>query len=317
MVTCNVVVPQLFWSTRLRRHLGVVFAISLLVNVGMWFERFVIIVTSLHRDYLPSSWSSYVPTPIEVATFAGTFGLFLGLFLLFCRFLPVIAMAEVKGVLRWGEPEPHGDATDAAHLALARPLDLPPYGESPEAARARRRWRDTSRRYLLATFVDERQVLRGVGALRRAGHGVRELFAPWAVHGLDEAAGVPRSRLGWVCAGAGLLAAGGMYLFQVWTSATSWPIDVGGKPLVSWPAFVPVVFESGVLVGGLAVVAALLVRCGLWPGRRPRLVPEGATDDRFVVVVEEADAAFDPQRVAALCRRHGAVAVEEQVLETV
>ncbi|MDP6610274.1 MAG: polysulfide reductase NrfD [Vicinamibacterales bacterium] len=100
MVACNVLFPQLFWLKRVRGHLGAVFAISVLVNVGMWFERFIIIVTSLHRDFLPSSWASYAPTSIELATLAGSFGLFFTCFLLFCRFIPVIAIAEVKGVLR-------------------------------------------------------------------------------------------------------------------------------------------------------------------------------------------------------------------------
>jgi molybdopterin-containing oxidoreductase family membrane subunit len=99
MVACNVAIPQLLWFRRVRGNFGAVFAISVLVNVGMWFERFVIIVTSLHRDYLPSSWAVYAPTPIEAAILAGSFGLFFTLFLLFTRFLPVIAMAEVKGVL--------------------------------------------------------------------------------------------------------------------------------------------------------------------------------------------------------------------------
>ena len=81
-----------------------VFLICIVVNVGMWFERFVIIVTSLHRDYLPSSWASYAPTIIEILTLIGSFGLFLTAFLLFCRFLPVIAIAEVKGVLSYGRP---------------------------------------------------------------------------------------------------------------------------------------------------------------------------------------------------------------------
>jgi Ni/Fe-hydrogenase subunit HybB-like protein len=102
MVTCNVLVPQLFWFRRLRRNIAVVFIISLLVNVGMWFERFVIIVTSLERDYLPASWASYSPTIIEFATLLGSFGLFFTCFLLFARFLPMIAMAEVKGVLNEG-----------------------------------------------------------------------------------------------------------------------------------------------------------------------------------------------------------------------
>ena len=99
MVCCNVIIPQILWFRPLRRNLVIVFVISIVVNIGMWFERFVIIVTSLHRDFLPSSWSSYAPTTIEIATLAGSFGLFFTCFLLFCRILPVIAIAEVKGVL--------------------------------------------------------------------------------------------------------------------------------------------------------------------------------------------------------------------------
>ncbi|HQZ40174.1 MAG TPA: polysulfide reductase NrfD [Vicinamibacterales bacterium] len=99
MVSCNVIVPQLFWFKRIRTNLAVVFVLSLFVNVGMWFERFVIIVTSLSRDYLPSSWAGYTPTTIELATLAGSFGLFFTCFLLFCRVLPVIAIGEVKAVV--------------------------------------------------------------------------------------------------------------------------------------------------------------------------------------------------------------------------
>ncbi|MHC4449221.1 MAG: NrfD/PsrC family molybdoenzyme membrane anchor subunit [Planctomycetota bacterium] len=105
MVSCNVIVPQLFWSRRIRESLGLVFVLSLFINVGMWFERFVIIVTSLHRDFLPSAWASYCPTLIEVVTLIGSFGLFFTLFLLFCRFLPVIAIGEIKGVVNHARKE--------------------------------------------------------------------------------------------------------------------------------------------------------------------------------------------------------------------
>lgn len=108
MVGCNVLVPQLLWSKRVRANLLVVFVLSLLVNVGMWFERFVIIVTSLHRDYLPSSWADYAPTLPEVGLFLGSFGLFFTLFLLFCRFVPVVAMAEVKATLVHEQGGAHG-----------------------------------------------------------------------------------------------------------------------------------------------------------------------------------------------------------------
>jgi Ni/Fe-hydrogenase subunit HybB-like protein len=102
MVVCNVLIPQLFWLRQVRTSLVAVFVISVLVNVGMWFERFIIIVTSLERDFLPSSWSDYAPTYVELATLAGSFGLFFTCFLLFCRFLPTIAIAEVKGILDAG-----------------------------------------------------------------------------------------------------------------------------------------------------------------------------------------------------------------------
>ena len=99
MVLCNVVAPQLLWSRRVRNSLGWVFAITVLVNIGMWFERFVIIATSLQRDYLPSAWSDYVPTLVEFGALIGGFGLFFTLFLLFCRFLPMISMFEIKTVV--------------------------------------------------------------------------------------------------------------------------------------------------------------------------------------------------------------------------
>ena len=113
MVSCNVLFPQLYWFKRIRTSIPVMFVISIIVNIGMWFERFVIIVTSLHRDYLPSSWSYFRPTIIDIGTFAGTFGLFFSLFMLFIRFLPMIAIAEVKAVLPQSDPH-------AAHDEEAR-----------------------------------------------------------------------------------------------------------------------------------------------------------------------------------------------------
>ena len=100
MMTCNVITPQLFWSKKLRESVFATFIISIFVNVGMWFERFVIIVTSLHRDYLPSSWTMYSPTWVEAGIFIGSIGLFFTCFLIFVRVFPVIAMSELKTIVK-------------------------------------------------------------------------------------------------------------------------------------------------------------------------------------------------------------------------
>ena len=248
MVTCNVVVPLLYWSKRVRRNLVAVFVISILVNVGMWFERFVIIVTSLHRDFLPSSWAMYKPTLIEILTFAGSFGLFFTLFLLFCRFLPMIAMAEVKGVLHRPEDE---------------------------------------------------AVKRAVRELHRAGFDVADVRTPYPVHGLEKVANVPASRLGWACAIGGFLGATLILLFQSWTSASDWALDVGGKPFNSVPAFIPVTFEVGVLLAAFATVGAFFFRSRLWPGRKG--TPLG---DRFEIVVHAHNAAFDRKVAEQIALRY-------------
>lgn len=100
MMTCNVISPQVFWSRKIRRSLWWTFFMSIFVNIGMWFERFVIIVTSLARDYLPSSWSYYYPSWNEIGIYIGTFGLFFTLYLTFVRIAPVVAIAEIKSILK-------------------------------------------------------------------------------------------------------------------------------------------------------------------------------------------------------------------------
>jgi Ni/Fe-hydrogenase subunit HybB-like protein len=101
MMFCNVVSPQLFWSKKLRRNITVTFFMSIIVNIGMWYERFVIIVTSVYRDFLPSSWSTYYsPSIYEIGFYLGTFGLFFTCFFLFAKYFPVIAVAEIKSVLK-------------------------------------------------------------------------------------------------------------------------------------------------------------------------------------------------------------------------
>jgi len=101
MMFCNVVSPQLFWSRKLRRNITVTFFMSVIVNIGMWYERFVIIVTSVYREYLPSGWSTYyTPSIYEIGFYIGTFGLFFTCFFLFAKYFPVIAVAEIKAILK-------------------------------------------------------------------------------------------------------------------------------------------------------------------------------------------------------------------------
>jgi Ni/Fe-hydrogenase subunit HybB-like protein len=105
LLLCNFLVPQLLWSRRMRRNVAVVFIVSMFINVGMWLERFVIIVTSLHRDFLPSSWGMYSPTVWDFSMFIGTIGLFFALLFLFIRFLPVISIFEMRTILPEAEVE--------------------------------------------------------------------------------------------------------------------------------------------------------------------------------------------------------------------
>lgn len=104
MIFCNVVSPQVFWFKRFRTSIPVMFTVSILVTIGMWFERFVIIVTSLHRDFLPSSWGMFYPTIFDIGILLGSLGLFFTLYLLFVRVLPVISISEIKGVMKGAHP---------------------------------------------------------------------------------------------------------------------------------------------------------------------------------------------------------------------
>jgi molybdopterin-containing oxidoreductase family membrane subunit len=130
MVSCNVISPQLFWIKKLRTNIAVMWIIYIFVNIGMWFERFVITVTSLSRDFLPSSWAYFKPTTIDILTFLGSFGLFFTLVLLFIRYLPMIAMAEVKTVM------PIADAHSGERRSVGDYHgDIPRHVRNPEGGR--------------------------------------------------------------------------------------------------------------------------------------------------------------------------------------
>ncbi|MEM8680697.1 MAG: NrfD/PsrC family molybdoenzyme membrane anchor subunit, partial [Planctomycetota bacterium] len=123
MISCNVIAPQFFWFKKVRTTPWMMVVICIFVNIGMWFERFVITVTSLSRDFLPSSWGYFQPTAIDILMFLGSFGLFFTLFLLFCRYLPMVAMSEVKAIM---PPPASEDLPEHALPKPPRPSELQP-----------------------------------------------------------------------------------------------------------------------------------------------------------------------------------------------
>ena len=166
--------------------------------------------------------------------------------------------------------------------------------------------------FIVGTFSDPDALVRAIVSLRRERYRVYDVFAPYPVHGLDEAMAVKRTRLPLVTLLAGLLGLVFAALFQFYANVLDWPLDVGGKPNNSTLAFIPICFELTVLSGGLATVLALLVRARLYPGRREQLAADGVTDDVFALVLKHPDDFFELRRALELLDRLGAREVVER-----
>lgn len=170
-----------------------------------------------------------------------------------------------------------------------------------------------SRRLFVGVFEQEDDTLNAIRDSRSHGYKVVDVYTPYAVHGVEEAMGLSPSRIPWVVFALALLGAGLKVWFEFWTTAVDWPVNVGGKPFNSLPAFVPVTFEVMVLFAAVGALLSFLIVCKLFPGRRAVLPVAGVTDNRFAVVLEENDSTFDPVKVEAMFRRRNAVRVEEQI----
>lgn len=170
-----------------------------------------------------------------------------------------------------------------------------------------------NRRLLVASFTTEHDIVGATTAAREKGYSIVDVYTPFAVHGLDEAMKLRATRLPWICFGLGLTGAAAKFWFQMWTSATNWPLNVGGKPLQSVPAFVPVTFEIMVLFAGVGTVLAFLTISKLRPGKKPRVLYDRASNDRFVLVLAETDAAFDVDDLRALFAPFAPARIEERV----
>jgi hypothetical protein len=171
-----------------------------------------------------------------------------------------------------------------------------------------------SKRLLVGVFDNEHDTLEAVRASRRRGLRVVDVYGPYAIHGIEDAMGLAPSRIPRFVFVVGLLAAALKVWFEFWTTAVDWPVNVGGKPFNSLPAFVPVTFEVMVLFAGLSAFFAFLVVCKLYPGKKPAIPVPGVTDNRFAVVLEQIDSRFNVEEVKSLLRGFNAVGVEEQLV---
>ncbi len=170
-----------------------------------------------------------------------------------------------------------------------------------------------SKQLLLATFEHADDLLSATIIAREKGLHIVDAFTPFAVHGLDRAMGLKPSRLTWVCFICGMIGVSGMLCFERLVASVWWPIDIGGKPWNSLPSDVPVAFEAAVLLAGFGSVFALLIVSRLYPGKKSRKVPARVTDDQFVLVIEQTDAAFDTAAVEKMLLCHHAVDVEQYI----
>lgn len=170
-----------------------------------------------------------------------------------------------------------------------------------------------SRTLFLASFKSEADVIGAVREARRRDYTISDVYAPYPVHGLDEAMGLRPSRMGWACFLFGAPALVCALLFQFWVSSVAWPVNIGGKPTFFWQMFVPVGFEFTVLCAGLGTVAVLLLSQRLLPGKSPALPDMGATNDRFVLALVKTDTAFDEAEILSVCRRYHAVETRDHM----
>jgi hypothetical protein len=330
MVSCNVISPQIFWSKKARTSIPILFTVSIIINIGMWFERFVIIVTSLHRDFLPSSWGYFSPTVWDVMCLLGSFGLFFTMFCLFVRFLPMVATAEVKTVLPQANPHwhsgPEREVADREIPALRAdqpPLELPRSAEAMAKAQARSRWSfempmvprlPKGPHYgILAEFATPAELYHACERVRDAGFTRWDAHSPFPMHGLSNAMGLRRSTLPWIVLVMALTGAALGFILQWWVHTSAYPLVISGKPFFTWPAFIPVTFEVSVLFGALGAVFGMLGLNRLPMHHHPLFQSKvfgRASDDAFFISVESWDPRFDPAGTATLLKSLGARSVE-------
>lgn len=284
VVLCSIVAPQLFWSRKMRLNTTALFVVPLLVLVGVWADRFILVVTSLQRDYLPSSWELFNPTVWDLTTFAGSIGVFALGMMLVVRALPAGSISELRSLLhREGRLDDTGSAQSSAGTSE---------GE-----------RDYG---LLAEYETAQELVEAAGQAWVRGHREIETFSPFPI---PELRPLLRSRR-WIIGVAALVSGTGAaalaYGMQYYASVISYPLNVGGRPLHSWPLFLPITFEAGLFGAALGSFVALLIL-----NRLPRLehplfaVPgfERATIDRFFLLIPHSGRRHETEKVRRRLQR--------------
>jgi Ni/Fe-hydrogenase subunit HybB-like protein len=269
-VLCNVVIAQGLWFRRIRTSPLPLFIVSLAINVGMWLERFDIVVTSLERDYMPTAWRQYVPTIIDWGVLIGTLGLFTFLFLLFVRILPLSPIYELKELAH----REHRLARSTSRPSGPNPRRRSP----PERAAASP---------MVAVFDNPESIAEAAADLQRAGYSGLAAYTPMPVEGLAKLL-ARRSRLPLVFLIGGICGGLGGYFMQYLSAAIDYPWMVAGKPLHSWPSFVPITYELTILGASLAGFLGTIAACRLPKLHHPVFDIEGfeaATRDRFFLVI--------------------------------
>lgn len=291
LMLCNIIVPQALWSGWVRSKPLLLFLIALIVNAGMWLERYVIIVVSLHRDYLPSSWGMYSGTFWDWATFIGTIGLFLTLIFIFIRVLPMISIFEMRHLL--AETQKHTGSTKGT-LLLEAPDAVKPV--TALAAAPTSVIPDGPLYGLMAEFDDPETLLEKARATYQAGYRKISAYSPFPIEELPAALGMRRSLLPWLVLLGGITGAVVGFGMQYYAAVIDYPWNIGGRPLNSWPSFIILTFEMTILFAAITAVLGMLLRNGLpqpyhavFNAPRFRL----ASQDRFFLCVEAHDPKFD------------------------
>lgn len=305
MLACNVLAPQLFWFRALRRNTVAMVAICMLVNGGMWLERFVIIVTSQHRSFLPATWSNFHPTLIDVSTFAGTVGFFLLLFVAFLRFLPVISMSEVKAMLveQDGEWQSRHELENQVRHADARNA----HPASVRTATSSPRRQEQPRAVLFGWYRDSKAIARAAQVLSVSAGTELRAYGPHPLDELQLHLGPASSPIPRITLFSGLLGAAFALCAQWWIQTSSYPLVIGGKALGTWQAYVPITFEVAILSSAIGCFIGLWYMCGLPRKQHADLhgIQVGrANDDQYCLAVE-VDAA-DSERVRRILYSTGA-----------